>query len=251
MVNISLTGNIPTKPSTFKLSLPCTGLLNAEVDVILNINVTSPRPEVSPTVLYFRRRKICMKGPSHSLFGFVFCFWNHSGGHRSPWGSNIPKEEIAVEKKYQISWNGSVSVISTKERGHTTSSSFLESSAPNNLYTIPSSITVNSYASLNKTPIAYFTPTLSAYSCHHSPVNTYTYARPMGSKDSISSSSVDDSSSILNMETDSLEEKPLKESTASRKGTFQKSEVLMNPSTIDFREKFKILQCLFENEKTF
>ncbi|RXG70707.1 Tyrosine-protein kinase Drl, partial [Armadillidium vulgare] len=61
MVNISLTGNIPTKPSTFKLSLPCTGLLNAEVDVILNINVTSPRPEVSPTVLYFRRRKICMK----------------------------------------------------------------------------------------------------------------------------------------------------------------------------------------------
>lgn len=61
-LNISLTGSVPTKPDTFALHLPCTGALSAEVDVTLNINVTSPTPNVTPSILYFKRRKICLKG---------------------------------------------------------------------------------------------------------------------------------------------------------------------------------------------
>lgn len=61
-VNVSLTGTVPQEPITFRLDLPCLGLRSAEVDVILNINVTSPRPRQPPTVLYFKRRKICLEG---------------------------------------------------------------------------------------------------------------------------------------------------------------------------------------------
>ena len=61
-VNVSLTGTVPQHPITFRLDLPCLGLRSAEVDVILNINVTSPRPRQPPTVLYFMRRKICLEG---------------------------------------------------------------------------------------------------------------------------------------------------------------------------------------------
>lgn len=63
-VNVSLTGTVPVQPITFRLDLPCLGLRSAEVDVILNINVTSPRPRQPPTVLYFMRRKICLEGES-------------------------------------------------------------------------------------------------------------------------------------------------------------------------------------------
>lgn len=138
---------------------------------------------------------------------------------------------------------GSISVLSMKEKAHTTSSSFLESSSPNNnMYTLPSSITVNSYASLHKTPIAYFTPTLSVYSCHHSPVNTYTYAHPMGSGGSNSQSSVGGSSSILNMEEDSLEEKTNRGTGSRKPPCTPRAEVVVDPTTLDFRERFKMLQ---------
>lgn len=63
-VNVSLTGTVPADPTTFRLDLPCTGLRSAEVDVTLNINVTSPRPRQPPTVIYFKRRKICLEGKS-------------------------------------------------------------------------------------------------------------------------------------------------------------------------------------------
>jgi len=61
-VNISLTGTVPREPTTFTLYLPCTGAVSAEVHVTLNINVTSSRPNLPPTELYFRRRKICLEG---------------------------------------------------------------------------------------------------------------------------------------------------------------------------------------------
>ncbi|KAB7499641.1 Tyrosine-protein kinase Drl [Armadillidium nasatum] len=61
-LNISLSGTIPKKTETFELNLPCTGLINGEVEVILNLNVTSSRANQPPTVLYFNRRKICLKG---------------------------------------------------------------------------------------------------------------------------------------------------------------------------------------------
>lgn len=61
-LNISLSGNVPTEPTTFTLHLPCTGAASAQVDVTLNINVTSPRPNLPPIQLYFKRRKICLEG---------------------------------------------------------------------------------------------------------------------------------------------------------------------------------------------
>ena len=71
-VNVSLTGTMPVQPQTFKLSLPCTGKVSVEVEVILNINVTSPRPRQPPTVLYFKRKKICLVG-KFSLQYFLSC----------------------------------------------------------------------------------------------------------------------------------------------------------------------------------
>lgn len=61
-LNVSLSGSVPQAPDTFALYLPCTGAVSAEVDVTLNINVTAPRPSMKPTVLFFKRRKICLKG---------------------------------------------------------------------------------------------------------------------------------------------------------------------------------------------
>ena len=61
-VNISDTGTVPREPTTFTLHLPCTGAESGEVEVTLNINVTSPRPNLQPTKLFFRRKKICLKG---------------------------------------------------------------------------------------------------------------------------------------------------------------------------------------------
>ncbi|KAB7507127.1 Tyrosine-protein kinase Drl, partial [Armadillidium nasatum] len=60
-VNISLSGTMPKRTGTFELNLPCTGLVNGEVDVIMNLNVTSPRPNQPPTVIYLKRKKICLK----------------------------------------------------------------------------------------------------------------------------------------------------------------------------------------------
>ena len=67
-VNISQSGSVPHHPTTFTLHLPCTGAASAEVDVILNINVTSPRPSQSPTELHFKRRKICLQGQSSEAY---------------------------------------------------------------------------------------------------------------------------------------------------------------------------------------
>ncbi|KAF2347467.1 Serine-threonine/tyrosine-protein kinase catalytic domain [Trinorchestia longiramus] len=63
-LNVSTTGTVPKDPQTLTLHLPCTGVLSGQVHVTLNINVTAPRPSQLPTVLYFRRRKICLKGHS-------------------------------------------------------------------------------------------------------------------------------------------------------------------------------------------
>lgn len=51
----------------FKVTLPCSGLMSAEVDIRMqmNINIFSAS---NLTVLNFKRRKICLKGRSRVIF---------------------------------------------------------------------------------------------------------------------------------------------------------------------------------------
>ncbi|CAL4059753.1 unnamed protein product [Meganyctiphanes norvegica] len=67
-LNVSLSGEIPVSETTFRMDLPCTGLVSAEVFVVLNINVTAPRPRLPPTELYIVRRKVCLQGQSGEKF---------------------------------------------------------------------------------------------------------------------------------------------------------------------------------------
>ncbi|KAK9889510.1 hypothetical protein WA026_004791 [Henosepilachna vigintioctopunctata] len=58
-LNISATGNVPTSTQTFSISLPCTGLSAAEVNIVIKINISVTYENV--TTLVLRRRKICTK----------------------------------------------------------------------------------------------------------------------------------------------------------------------------------------------
>lgn len=56
--NISDKGQVPTEPQTWRIDLPCTHTVAAEVDIIITLNVSAGP---SSTTLNFRRRKICLK----------------------------------------------------------------------------------------------------------------------------------------------------------------------------------------------
>lgn len=71
-LNISDHGNIPTTIQTFGIELPCTGMLNAEVDVDIKINITLNRVSQNVTRLNFKRRKICLKGLPRKCIGMLF-----------------------------------------------------------------------------------------------------------------------------------------------------------------------------------
>lgn len=58
-LNMSVSGHVPTAPETWSVLLACSGDVAAEVDVVLRVNVTLGRDNV--TALTFRRRKICLK----------------------------------------------------------------------------------------------------------------------------------------------------------------------------------------------
>lgn len=55
-------GRLPDFVETFKVHLPCTGLKAAEVDVLIQLNVTSSNRKINETVLNFMRKKICLFG---------------------------------------------------------------------------------------------------------------------------------------------------------------------------------------------
>jgi RYK receptor-like tyrosine kinase len=61
-LNVSAEGTVPTTPETFRVSLPCSGAKDAEVNVTLSINITLHRASNNITSLAFKRRKICLKG---------------------------------------------------------------------------------------------------------------------------------------------------------------------------------------------
>lgn len=57
--NISNEGFVPIEPQTWRVDLPCTHMVAAEVDINISLNVsTGP---TSSTSLHFRRRKVCLK----------------------------------------------------------------------------------------------------------------------------------------------------------------------------------------------
>lgn len=57
--NITNNGNVPTSTQTFSITLPCSGLIAAEVNVTIHVIITLNRKNV--TRLSFRRKKICLK----------------------------------------------------------------------------------------------------------------------------------------------------------------------------------------------
>nr|XP_056705282.1 tyrosine-protein kinase RYK isoform X2 [Euleptes europaea] len=58
--NISLQGEIPRTLSVFRVELPCTGRLDSEVTVLMQLNMTVNASK-NITVLNFKRRKMCYK----------------------------------------------------------------------------------------------------------------------------------------------------------------------------------------------
>lgn len=54
-------GWVPSHVQVFRLKLPCTGVVSAEVRVQLTINITAVNPKHGDVSLVFRRNKICLK----------------------------------------------------------------------------------------------------------------------------------------------------------------------------------------------
>ncbi|KAL0268896.1 UNVERIFIED_CONTAM: hypothetical protein PYX00_010680 [Menopon gallinae] len=62
-LNISQTGYVPTTPQTFSLELRCSGLMDEEIAVTLNVSITINKSTNMVTNLVFRRNKICLRDP--------------------------------------------------------------------------------------------------------------------------------------------------------------------------------------------
>lgn len=61
-------GRLPDFVETFKVYLPCTGRKASEVDVLIQLNITSPTKRYNQTVLNFMRKKICLFGKFKFFF---------------------------------------------------------------------------------------------------------------------------------------------------------------------------------------
>ncbi|CAL4094800.1 unnamed protein product, partial [Meganyctiphanes norvegica] len=247
-VNISMTGSVPVVTETFRLDLPCTGHRSAEVSINLNINVTSPRPKNPPTSVHIMRRKVCLKGQSAELFAHHIA---------------IPSEhEVETNKPISLVYyiiaalGGLVLVISIilfavffrrwryKKQEHTilssdmsssksgepmigVSNSLLRSSSPNSYaYALPSSYTLNSYASLKK-HTSLLTPVSNA-PCPVSDPSVYLNGSEY-SRDSMNNESCDMS-------------KDGSRDTCHSSSSLNRSEVIVDPSTAELHERFRHME---------
>lgn len=62
-VNVSAKGEVPVTLQVFRIRLPCSGLVSAEIPMTLRLNVSAPLgTRYNDTVLVFKRNKICLKG---------------------------------------------------------------------------------------------------------------------------------------------------------------------------------------------
>lgn len=67
-VNVSAKGEVPTTLEVFRIRIPCSGLISAEIPITLRINVTAPLgTRNNDTTLILKRNKICLKGKSLSF----------------------------------------------------------------------------------------------------------------------------------------------------------------------------------------
>ncbi|XP_076311282.1 tyrosine-protein kinase RYK-like isoform X2 [Tachypleus tridentatus] len=64
-LDIPRKGLVPEEQEVFQVSLPCTGKQSEEVDVRIQINVTTEN-QLNVTFLTLKRRKICLKDESHN-----------------------------------------------------------------------------------------------------------------------------------------------------------------------------------------
>ncbi|XP_066982398.1 tyrosine-protein kinase RYK-like isoform X2 [Macrobrachium rosenbergii] len=238
-VNVSLTGSVPLEPQTFRLDLHCTGRSSAEVDIILNINVTSPRPRQPPTVLYFKRRKVCLRGLSAEMFfphlgpmgnrddslPVIFCLLSIMGAITIVVTIIIV---VAVIRKNKLKRDSDQQILGGNEgdvkTGTIATSSLLRAVTPNNhTYTLPSSFTINSYASVRK-----MARTISPMG----PMTFTTQAHVL---------------KACSMDSDSKDLYDSVRETASRDGaqsvnTLNKSEVIVDPSAADLQERFRQME---------
>ncbi|TMW41308.1 hypothetical protein DOY81_013612, partial [Sarcophaga bullata] len=61
-VNISRIGEIPLEPQTFAISMKCSGVRDAEVEVTIAVEIILDQHTNNITDLIFRRKKICLAG---------------------------------------------------------------------------------------------------------------------------------------------------------------------------------------------
>lgn len=66
-LNVSQSGYVPTYAQTFRVSLPCKGHQDVEVNVTIAVNVTINRATHNVTALLFNRRKICHKATENNM----------------------------------------------------------------------------------------------------------------------------------------------------------------------------------------
>ncbi|KAK2719502.1 hypothetical protein QYM36_005102 [Artemia franciscana] len=60
--NIPSNGFVPKNSDTFEISIPCTGKVSVEVDVTIQVNVSSVAKKGDGLSLNLKRKKICLKG---------------------------------------------------------------------------------------------------------------------------------------------------------------------------------------------
>ncbi|XP_064106754.1 tyrosine-protein kinase RYK-like [Macrobrachium nipponense] len=250
-VNVSLTGTVPLEPETFRLDLPCTGSRSAEVDVTMNINVTSPRPKQPPTVLFFKRRKICLEGQSAEMYSPHL---GPLGDH----GDSLPVFYYIVSvlagitlvvtvivgvaffrrRKLKRDTDHRILGISTGpppvKTGTLTDSTLLRPPASiNNTYTLPSSLT-NSYASIRKlnTPISPMTPT---------PAHT-TYATPQPYASTAVTLTPCSRDTVGSRDTCNSSRDTGTRETCKSSNTLNRSEVIVDPSAAELQERFRQME---------
>lgn len=67
-VNVSARGEVPVTLQVFRIRLPCSGVVSAEIPLALRLNVTAPPgTRYNDTILVFKRNKICLKGTCKSI----------------------------------------------------------------------------------------------------------------------------------------------------------------------------------------
>ncbi|XP_064105791.1 tyrosine-protein kinase Dnt-like isoform X2 [Macrobrachium nipponense] len=250
-VNVSLTGHVPHKVDSFELVLPCTGSRSAEVDVTLNINVTSPKPRKPPTVLYFRRKKICLEGKAAERFAP-----RQDPAEEKDEEGSLPViyyvvsviagvalviiviVAVALCRRRRRKRDGDQRILSANnggtKTGNMTSSTLLRAPTPNNnTYTLPSSLTSNSYASVRKlpSPLAPLGATQGPVHSSTSGVSLTPSCRDNNTPPHLSR----DASNVSGGESSSRD-------TCQSSSSLSHSEVIVDPSHAELQDRFRQME---------